>query len=145
MQTKKNGVSQAVREAHQSREQAFALIFEKSFTETSVDEIIDGAAQARDIVVSDMARDYALAVFENLEEIDNSIEKFLVARSKARLSKVVLAVLRLSVYELMNNKVDAPISINEAVELTKTYASDEEAGFVNGVLGSFVRAQKKED
>ncbi|MBE6764924.1 MAG: transcription antitermination factor NusB [Ruminococcaceae bacterium] len=138
MQSKKNSL---VKEAHASREQAFALIFEKSFSEDSVDDIIEGAAQARDIVVTDMARDYAVAVFEDLERIDGTIEKFLVARSKARLSKVVLAVLRLSVYEILNGKVDAPVSINEAVELTKTYASDEEAGFVNGVLGSLVRSQ----
>ncbi|MBP3415515.1 MAG: transcription antitermination factor NusB [Clostridia bacterium] len=123
-----------------SREQAFAIVFEKSFTDSAIDEIIEGAAMARDIVVSDMARDYATEIFENVDKIDENIEKHLVARSKSRLSKVVLAVLRIAVYEIIFSKVDAPSAINEAVELTKTYASEAEAGFVNGVLGSLVRA-----
>lgn len=38
--------------------------------------------------------------------------------------------------------VPVSVSINEAVELTKKYASAEDAGFVNGVLGSVARANE---
>ena len=34
------------------------------------------------------------------------------------------------------------VAINEAVELTKKYENEEMPGFVNGVLGGFVRGEK---
>lgn len=126
----------------EAREQAFQIIFEKSFMDESVDEIIAAAAEARGVDFDKYAKDAAVGVFENLELIDETINKYSVARSIRRLSKVVLAVLRLAVYEIkFVDDLDASISINEAVELTKYYASEEEGGFVNGVLGGFVRAE----
>ena len=47
----------------------------------------------------------------------------------------------MAVYEILyDDSLDAPVSINEAVELTKKYSGPQEAGFVNGVLGGFVRS-----
>lgn len=126
----------------EAREQAFQIIFEKSFMDESVDEIIKNAVEARGVNFDEYAEKVAVGVFKNLDIIDETITKYSVARSIHRLSKVVLAVLRLAVYEIkFVDDIDASISINEAVELTKYYASDEEGGFVNGVLGGFVRAE----
>lgn len=126
----------------EAREQAFQIIFEKSFMDESVDEIMKNAAEVRGVDFDDYAKGVAIGVFENLEIIDETITKYSVARSIRRLSKVVLAVLRLAVYEIkFVDELDASISINEAVELAKYYSSDEEGSFVNGVLGGFVRAE----
>ena len=38
--------------------------------------------------------------------------------------------------------VPVSVSINEAVELAKKYSTSEDAGFVNGVLGSIARASE---
>ena len=37
------------------------------------------------------------------------------------------------------------VSINEAVELAKKYSTAEDAGFVNGVLGSIARAPESSE
>lgn len=127
------------------REQAFELVFENGFSGEEIDKIIELATDARDIEVCDYARSAAKGVAEHCEEIDIEIEKYCVARSKSRLSRVVLSVLRLALYEIIfDPNIEASISINEAVELTKKFASDEEAGFVNGVLGSYMRAVSPE-
>ncbi len=124
----------------EARELAFQIIFEKGFTEDSVEDIIAAAEQVRGVEFDSFAVSTAVGVFENLEQIDGMIGKYSVARSIRRLSKVVLAVLRLAIYEILYiDDIGASISINEAVELTKTYATFEESGFVNGVLGSVVR------
>lgn len=126
----------------EAREQAFQIIFEKSFMDEPVDEIMTKAAEVRGIDFDEYAKRVAAGVFENVDVIDETISKYSIARSIHRLSKVVLAVLRLAVYEIkFVDELDASISINEAVELTKYYATEEEGGFVNGVLGGFVRAE----
>ena len=55
---------------------------------------------------------------------------------------MALAVLRLAVYEIEYiPEIPESVSINEAVELTKKFATEEDAAYVNGVLGSIVRAK----
>ena len=59
---------------------------------------------------------------------------------------MVLAALRLAMYEILYvEDLDATISINEAVELTKKFSGRDESGYVNGVLGGFLRAYEAGD
>jgi len=126
---------------HESRELAFQLLFERSFSNAEIEELMELAMMARDIVPDDYVLRILRGVEEKQEELDAIIARFSRARTLARLSKVVLAVLRLSLYEIAYfDGIDAPVSINEAVELTKTYGGKDESGFVNGVLGSYVRS-----
>lgn len=128
-----------------SREQAFIILFEKSFnTELSVDEIMDIAIETEVISKDKMTADIVKKAEENIEDIDAVIEHNLKGWSKQRISKVSLALLRMAVCEMKYfNKVPVGVSINEAVEICKVYGSDEDKGFVNGILGSISR--EKED
>lgn len=128
-----------------SREQAFIILFEKSFnTELSVDEIMDIAIETEVISKDKMTADIVKKAEENIENIDAVIEHNLKGWSKQRISKVSLALLRMAVCEMKYfDKVPVGVSINEAVEICKVYGSDEDKGFVNGILGSISR--EKED
>ena len=46
----------------ESREQAFALVFEMIFNDAPVEELVEGAAQCRDISIGDYALEAAKAV-----------------------------------------------------------------------------------
>lgn len=72
--------------------------------------------------------------------LDAEVAKRSSTRELDRIPKVVLAILRLSLYELAFLK-DSPQSviINEAVELAKRYGEDSDSRFVNGLLGNYVR------
>ncbi len=131
----------------ESRQQAFELIFEKSFSKDelnsneNINNIMQAAVDARDVEISPYAQQVFEGVFEHLEEIDGYITQYSRARSFRRLSKVVLAALRLAVYEILYvDDLDPTISINEAIELAKKFSGKDEAGFVNGVLGGFMQA-----
>ncbi len=125
----------------EARDQAFQILFEKTFTDSAVSEIIDMAGLSRDMIPDDYSVKTAEGVAVRFDELDDIIAKFSLRRSIGRLSRVVLSVLRLAVYEIIYEPtVDTSVAINEAVELTKTYAGEDEAGFVNGVLGAFVRS-----
>lgn len=124
----------------ESRELAFVLIFEKSFRDESIEEIIETAVAERLIETDDYSKKVPVGVFNNIDEIDRVIADNLKGWTIGRLSRVALSVLRLSVYEIKYmDDIPNSVSVNEAVELTKKFASEEDAAYINGVLGSVVR------
>ena len=125
-----------------SREQAFILMFEKSFQkDISMKEMIDINLENEIIENDDFAQELAIKTCDNIEEIDSNIEKFSIARKMNRISKVSLSVLRIAICEMLYyNDIPCGVSINEAVEICKKYASEDEYAFVNGLLGSLARS-----
>ena len=128
-----------------AREAAMQLVFEQLFggdgeAETLVD-LIDYTPGANDRAYIDAV---VSGVHEHAAEIDAEISACLRGWTIQRLSRVDLAILRLSVYEMKYGDVPVPVSINEAVELTRKYSVEESCRFVNGVLGTISRkmAQK---
>lgn len=128
-----------------AREQAFIILFEKSFnSELTIDEILKIAVESEVIEKNKMTADIVRKAEEHIDEIDGVIEKNLKGWSKQRISKVSLALLRMAVCEMKYfDKVPVGVSINEAVEICKVYGSDEDKSFINGILGSIAR--EKED
>ena len=128
----------------EEREQAFFLIFEKEFNEdTELQELYDLALETEIISESDFVKSLAFKAWENVEAIDPVIEKHCVGWKMSRISKIALAVLRLAVCEILYfDDIPVGVSINEAVELCKKYASGEDRSFVNGILGSISKEEK---
>ncbi|MBQ9860929.1 MAG: transcription antitermination factor NusB [Clostridia bacterium] len=124
----------------ESRELAFVLLFEKSFSDTPLDEILENAGEAREIVRDPFALLLTEGVLAHTEEIDAQISEFSHKWSKERLSRIALAILRLAIYEMLwESSIPVSVSINEAVELAKRYGGDADASFINGVLGGIAR------
>lgn len=72
---------------------------------------------------------------ERIDEIDASIRANLVKWDFDRLSRVDLAILRMSAYALLFQRdIPASVTIDEAVEIAREYGSEESYKFVNGVL-----------
>lgn len=105
----------------QSREQAFALLFEKSFNpETDMDDIISLSLENELIEPDEFASMLAQTAWDKLFSIDDIIEKYSKNWKKHRISRVALSAMRLSICELMYiPEVPVGTSINEAVELCK--------------------------
>lgn len=78
-------------------------------------------------------------VLKNINEIDAEILKYLKGWSIDRIAKIDLAILRLAIYEIKYAKnIPVKVSVNEAVELAKTYGSENSANFVNGLLAKVI-------
>lgn len=125
----------------EAREKAFLLVFELSFKkDESMSEIIELAVNECDFKLNTFATELAMGVFDRRYELDSIIETNASSWKLNRISKVSLAVLRLCIYELIHrSEIPKGASINEAVDLAKKYAGDEEGSFVNGVLGGIVK------
>lgn len=125
----------------EAREQAFMLLFSKSFDDEPLEETIEDNSQMFTGGVCGYARSVVGGIEDKLDEIDGEIKKLLKKGwSISRISRPSLAILRLAIYEIKYvDSVPQSVSINEAVELAKKYTIDE-SKFVNGILGSFARS-----
>lgn len=81
-------------------------------------------------------------VLENVDQIDNIIEKAAPEWPLNQIAMVDRNVLRLGLYELLFGDYQAvppKVAINEAIELAKSFGGEASGKFVNGVLGTVYR------
>lgn len=100
----------------ESREQAFTLLFEKTVTGDSMEDIIEMAKEARDVVIDPYCEKLTALTELYLDEIDHTIEENLRGWSLRRLSKMTLTILRVAVCEMQFMQADdvpVSVSINE--------------------------------
>lgn len=120
----------------------FQSNIQDNFSEEMVDLFLDN------MEFTDSEKKYISTNYMNLisylEDIDEIISSHVKGWSIDRLSSVDLSVLRVSIYEIYFGKdVPAPVSINEAVEISKTYGTKDSGKFVNGILGTVYRSLNK--
>ena len=125
---------------HESRQEAFCLLFERIFTDATLEEVMENAVEGRDATLSAYAVELATTADSHQEELDAIIEPKLKKWKLNRISKVSLAALRLAVSELhYEENIPVSVVINEAVELTKRFSGEEDASFVTGVLANIAK------
>ncbi len=126
-----------------AREQAFVFCFSSELSKDSLDEVIQAYAEENEPL--EFAQRLAKGCEERRGECDEIISRHLRKWKLSRIPNVSKTLLRLSVYQLVfapdETKAENPtgVIINDAVRLAKKYATEEDAAFVNGVLGSVVR------
>lgn len=131
-----------MKKRHESREQAFVLLFEKTVSGDSMEDIIEMAVEARGIEMDPYCEKLTSLAELYLDQIDETITQNIRGWSLRRLSKVTLTILRVAVCEmkfLRAKDVPVSVSINEAVELAKVYGNEKDASYVNGVLSSVAK------
>ncbi|MGA2051748.1 MAG: transcription antitermination factor NusB [Opitutales bacterium] len=70
-----------------------------------------------------------------LDEIDAIIKRLAQNWAFNRIARVDLALLRLAIHELLHRRDIPPVvTINEAIELGKTYSTPDSGRFLNGIL-----------
>jgi len=71
----------------------------------------------------------------HLPEIDDRIRRYCENYEFRRISPVDRNILRLAIYEMLHRDDIPPVvSINEAIELAKTFGGGDSGRFVNGIL-----------
>ena len=141
-----------------AREIAVQLIFSLGFGNLSAQEVLDSQltperfaelaeenalyAQFPNEKQQQYIRDLVQGVFSHGPELDDYISRYAVGWSFARIPRMAAAIMRTAMYEVLYvPDVPNAAAINEAVEIAKRYETQEMVSFVNGILGSFVRAE----
>lgn len=120
----------------EARTEAFRLLFETEFhPDVAPEEIFALSESAREVAENAYVRKVYFGVREHLEEIDGIITRHSNGWKTSRITPVSLSAMRLCIYE-MRYMEDIPtaVSVNEAIELVKTFDDLKMKAFVNGVL-----------
>jgi len=81
-------------------------------------------------------------IIRKLADIDEKLEFFSENWKISRMAKVDLAILRLSIAEILYiDDVPDSASINEAVDMAKKFSGDDSGKFINGILGKVARSK----
>ena len=90
-------------------------------------------------------KDFALTLYEgvmeHLEVVDKAIIEHLKEWDFERLGAIERATLRLASYEILFGELDSAVVINEAVEITKAFGTEQSPKFINGVLDAISKAK----
>lgn len=141
-----------------AREIAVHFAFELGFSDLTADQLLERDltpeffallgeeeplyAQFPDKAQLEYIQRVVRGVFAHGAELDNDIAKYAKGWSFARIDRVAAAIMRVTMFEILYMP-DVPnkVAINEAVEIAKKYLDEDTVKFVNGILGSFVRAE----
>ena len=122
-----------------ARALALQALYEIDSTGHNAEEVISHllAEERLSVENANFVRELVGGVLQNKEKIDENISNFAPAWPIGQLSVVDRNILRLAIFEiLIDNRATVKVAINEAVELAKTFGSDNSSKFINGVLGS---------
>ena len=141
-----------------AREIAVHLSYELSFTDKSVEELLDQrltpesfqTLSGEDAIYqeapgpkqADYIRRLVRGVAEHGPELDGYIAKYAKGWNFARIPLVASVIMRVAMYEILYMpEIPNGAAINEAVEIAKKYETPETVKFINGILGTFVRQE----
>ena len=126
-----------MQERRKAREVALQVLYGLNFVNLDVEkaqELFWG-----NFVAPKSAREFASTLisgtWRHREEIDRLIADCSDNWSLGRMSKVDISILRMAVFEFLHcDDIPPKVSINEAVDLGKTFGSENSGSFINGIL-----------
>ena len=127
-----------------ARELAFKVIFSFNFQDENeqIESLIDNLKNETNEINqedSDYINSITKGVIEKKDTLDEVIKKYLKDWTMERISKTDLAILRVAVYEILyRDDIPYKVSVNEAVELAKTFSDGGSPSFINGVLAGVI-------
>ncbi len=125
-----------MRRSDQRRDAAFAL-YQRDVTGKPLEQLLDGAKP--------FTRDLATGTDENLAEIDALISANANGWTIQRIAPLERGIMRVALFEIAHREeIPVPVSIDEAVSITRRYCGTDAPGFVNGVLSAAVRELEAE-
>ena len=134
---------------HQARTAVVGLLYAYDLGNENIAKFSDEILEEDKI--RNKQREFSHQLFEgtvsNLEIVDTAVKKHLKDWDYKSIGKVEKAILRLATYEILIEKTDKRIIINEAIELAKELADEKAPRFINAVLDSLGKeiTQNKEE
>ena len=120
---------------HQARERALGLLYEAEMKRRSPSEVVAQLPVPPDAFTVELLD----AVERHAAEADRLVEDASIGWPLERMAVVDRLVLRMGVAELLEPQgAPTAVVLDEAVELAKTYSTEDSGRFVNGVLSAIV-------
>lgn len=120
-----------------AREKALQILFQLDFCDDDIEAISSKywSGNRSGEKVREFADKLVRGTYAHLDHIDRIISSVVEHWSMKRLASVDRAILRCATYELFYMPdIPSKVTINEAVELAKTFGAEDSSRFINGVL-----------
>ena len=125
-----------------ARERALHVLYEAEAKSIAAENVL--AAQI--LAVDEMTVAIVSGVSARAVAIDELISEHATGWTLARMPSIDRNVLRIGSYELLGRpEVPVAVVIDEAVELAKTFSTDESGRFVNGVLSAIAAVVRPDE
>nr|WP_314629990.1 transcription antitermination factor NusB [uncultured Mogibacterium sp.] len=122
------------------RENIMQFVYQMDVTDNFDYEQLTCVEEAEKALKQKQALETLSSIRDHIGEIDKLISKNIDNWDINRLPKADLAILRTALAEILYvDSIPANVSINEAVELGKTYGDERSYAFINSVLGKINR------
>lgn len=131
---------------HKAREAALKLLYEYEISKNSLEKILkrNDLSELKDEDLIKFSEELFLGVVQNLEKIDELLQKHTLNWRVERLAILDKNILRIGTYELLfHPEIPAAVIIDDAVELAKIYGDEEAPKFINGVLDNILHKELK--
>ncbi|MGO9964315.1 MAG: transcription antitermination factor NusB [Acidimicrobiales bacterium] len=116
-----------------ARERALELLYEAETKDMRPAELLAELPVAPEEYASELV----LGVERRAEEVDRLLGRHATGWAVERMPMVDRCVLRMAAYELLGElEVPVAVVLDEAVELAKTYSTEDSGRYVNGVLSA---------
>ncbi len=123
-----------------TREAVFLLLFQNELGGIDINETAESCVEAFEMELNNEVKSLAEKIVLKYNELDEIIGKYSETREVSRISKINKTILRLAIYEILYcPNVPDVVAVNEAVELSKKYAEKKDSGFINAILGNFLK------
>ncbi|GFP20938.1 transcription antitermination protein NusB [Candidatus Hakubella thermalkaliphila] len=124
---------------HRQRKFVLDILYQADLLERKIKDDLTEELEHKKEFRTDFVMSLVEGVAEKKEYIDDLIQESSRHWSLERMPIVDRNILRMAIYEILfMEDIPLKVSINEAVELAKTYGTDESGRFVNGVLGNII-------
>ncbi|MGR5907373.1 N utilization substance protein NusB [Bacillus paranthracis] len=120
-----------------ARERAMQALYQMDITgelepKVAVENTLDEGEETNEFLES-----LVVGFVENKEVIDEAIRQNLKKWKLERISIVDRSILRVAVYEMKYmEEIPHNVTINETIEIAKTFGDEESRRFINGVLSN---------
>ena len=130
----------------QSRILAMQILYQSQLINSPINTIIEDfwKNQESDETLHPFSEKLVNGTTENLDRIDAEIDASAKNWKMHRLPIIDLTILRIATFEIIYvDEIDAATSINEAIEISKSYSTQDSPKFINGVLDNIRKTHQK--
>jgi N utilization substance protein B len=136
-----------MRTRRKAREVALQVLYQLDVLNIDVKEAVDLFWSNFD--ASEETKDFSSSLIQGAWNQREQIDELIISCSEnwslGRMSKVDKNILRMAAYELLYcPDIPPKVTLNEAIDLGKTYGSENSGAFINGILDAIYEKLKTE-
>ena len=131
---------------HTAREIALQSLYAAEIGEVDIWENFDGLVKEAGLIDkhADFARELIELVLKHSPDADTTITALAENWKIERIATIDRLILQMALTELdLRPDIPVKVAINEAIELSKTFSTEQSSAFINGILDRY-RAQLEE-